>query len=99
MHKLGQQSIDNRSMETDPSISHPERIVICPCDKISHNVVIQTLPICFAILQFLPGVKESKEFSGMFGNKTPPLPAKNIEDESIRKEFKLVFKKATEEYK
>ncbi|CAI2387586.1 unnamed protein product [Moneuplotes crassus] len=97
--KLAQHSIDDRSVETNPTISNMERVVICPSDQSTHNVVVQNLPLCFAILQHLPGVKESKEFGGMFKDKALPVPNEKVDLDSVRKEFKLIFKKATDEYK
>ena len=86
-------------MDTNPSISSAEKQIVCPSDNIIHTVVLQSLPLCFAIMQHLPGVKESKEFAAAFLKKGLGGPAKNSDNESIRKEFKSVFKKATEEYK
>lgn len=99
MYKLGSRDEHDQSVETNPTISNSERVIVCPNDSIKHNVVIKNLPLCFAILQHLPGVKESKEFGALFKNGVPPLPGVSSELENIRQEFKSIFKKATDEYK
>lgn len=77
------------------------RKVVCPSDKQSHNVVISTLPLCYAIIQHLPKIKESKEFKGCLINRLKTAESEHPfdENENIRKEFKSVLKQFTEEYK
>lgn len=75
------------------------REVTCPSDKLTHNVVVRSLPLCFAIIQHLPNNKRSKEFSGALITRMQTAESEKINDDQIRNEFKSVYKRASEEYK
>jgi hypothetical protein len=99
VNKIAQSTIDNPTVDTNPSISNIEKQIVCPSDKTTHIVSVQSLPYCYAIMQHLPGIKESKEFGAAFFNRMPNLPLEKQTDENIRNEFKSVFKHASDEYK
>jgi hypothetical protein len=76
------------------------REVVCPSDKITHSIIIDSLAICYNIIQFLPSIKKSKEFSGALINRMKTAESEQASsNEEIRNEFKSVFKRATDEYK
>lgn len=97
--KLAQQDSKNGEFQTNAG-SNSEKLVVCPSDKITHKVVIPSLPICFQIIQFMPKTNESKEHStGLFHRMQTAETEGSQNNEDIRAEFKSVFKQATEEYK
>lgn len=99
--KLSQQTIDVQTVDTGPSLAPEERVIVCPSCKTKHRVNIPSLPLCYAIFQHLPGVKQSVEFQSALLKRIPGPQNNGIgsDDETLRVEFKNVFKVATEELK
>jgi len=73
---------------------------MCPSHKTSHYVVVETLPLCYAIMQNIPTIRKSKEFAGSHSNRLKTAESEaTTTNEDIKGEFKYVLKQATDEYK
>lgn len=75
--------------------------IICPSDKSVHCVVPSSLPICFAIIQHLPKLKDGKEITNCFTNRLQTAESEHSaeENETLRREFKHVLRQFNDEYK
>lgn len=85
------------------NISSDDKIskITCPNDKQEHVVSINSLPLWYNIIQFLPKVKDSKELTGCLINrlKTAESEHKTENTETLRLEIKSFIKSYSDQYK